>query len=474
MRFLAFLLAACSFARAVERQQPFEIRVVDEATDKPVPMAVLDTVHGLRFITDSAGVAAFDEPGLMRRRVFFTVSSPGYVFPTDNFGFVGLPLDTVPGGMAEIKLTRQNIAERAWRVTGQGIYRDTALLGHDAPLPYPNLSGGVLEQTGTQVAFFNGKLWWLWSDTRRAAHPLDNVRGTVATSDLPDKGGLDPAQGVHLTYAVNDRDEPQPALPGKEPGRIHYDGLVSVKDMMGAEHLLAHYEQLSDDGKRIEHGLVEWNTALKQFERAIVLSDDYLWQFPQGHAVPAPDEQRVYFGSPYALVRVPATYEAIVTPSLYEALTWDENKGEIRWQQSRPPMTHDAEDRWMAKKLLKWSATRLQTTDVATDKEVLLRSGSIRWSAWRKLWLLIAADEKGDVWYVESSKPDGPWHSAVRIATHGGKGFADARQIEWLDQEGGRVIHFLGTVLDESLTRYHGTQVMYRLNLDDARLRAAR
>src|SRR5579871_3390143 len=66
-----------------------EIRVVDAATGRGVPLAELETVNGLRFVTDNAGRVAFHEPGLMGREVYFSVKSHGYEMPKDGFGFAG-------------------------------------------------------------------------------------------------------------------------------------------------------------------------------------------------------------------------------------------------------------------------------------------------------------------------------------------------------------------------------------------------
>ena len=41
----------------------------------------LQTTNNIRHYTDSHGVVAFHEPGLMNRRVFFAVKSHGYEFP---------------------------------------------------------------------------------------------------------------------------------------------------------------------------------------------------------------------------------------------------------------------------------------------------------------------------------------------------------------------------------------------------------
>src|SRR5579875_83056 len=67
-----------------------EIRVVDAATGRGVPLVELETVNNLRFVTDNAGRVAFNEPGLMGREVFFTARSHGYEMQKDGFGFPGV------------------------------------------------------------------------------------------------------------------------------------------------------------------------------------------------------------------------------------------------------------------------------------------------------------------------------------------------------------------------------------------------
>src|SRR5262245_58580228 len=86
-----------------------EIRVTDAATGRGVPLAELETVNHLKFVTDNAGRVAFHEPGLMGREVFFTVRSHGYEMPKDGFGFAGARVTPRAGAAAEIKLTRRNV-----------------------------------------------------------------------------------------------------------------------------------------------------------------------------------------------------------------------------------------------------------------------------------------------------------------------------------------------------------------------------
>jgi len=46
----------------------FVIRVIDEQTQRGVPLVELKTVNGIRFFTDSNGLVAFHEPGLMGQK----------------------------------------------------------------------------------------------------------------------------------------------------------------------------------------------------------------------------------------------------------------------------------------------------------------------------------------------------------------------------------------------------------------------
>jgi hypothetical protein len=117
--------------------KPFEIDVVDSQTGRGIPLVELETVNHRRFVTDSAGRVAYDEPGLLAGRVFFFISSHGYSYPKDGFGYSGIALDVAPGRVATIRMDRLNVAERLCRLTGEGIYRDSVLLGKAVPLARP-------------------------------------------------------------------------------------------------------------------------------------------------------------------------------------------------------------------------------------------------------------------------------------------------------------------------------------------------
>ena len=89
------------------------------------------------------------------------------------------------GKTAEVALQRINLAERLYRITGRGLYRDTLLLGHDTPLRQPLGAGKVVGQDSVQVAPYRGRLYWFWGDTNRLSYPLGLFRTAGATSLAP-------------------------------------------------------------------------------------------------------------------------------------------------------------------------------------------------------------------------------------------------------------------------------------------------
>jgi hypothetical protein len=200
------LLAAPPEAQAAA-SPVFTIEVVDDATGRGVPLVELRTVNEIRLVTDSNGIAALAEPGLLDgdgdndgQAVYFHVSSHGYEFPKDGIGYRGKALKVRPGGSEQLKIRRLNIAERLYRVTGGGIYRDSVLTGRAVPIAAPVLNAQVFGSDSVVNAVYHGKIYWFWGDTNKPSYPLGNFSVPGATSPLPEAGGLDPARGVDLDY----------------------------------------------------------------------------------------------------------------------------------------------------------------------------------------------------------------------------------------------------------------------------------
>ena len=124
------------------------------------------------------------------QEVFFHVASHGYEFPKDGFGYRGVRLKPDAGGEATVKIKRINIAERLYRITGGGIYRDTVLLGRKPPTSQPVLNAQVLGQDSVQTCAYRGKIYWFWGDTNKPAYPLGNFHMPGRRRACRD--GLDP------------------------------------------------------------------------------------------------------------------------------------------------------------------------------------------------------------------------------------------------------------------------------------------
>src|SRR3954454_6219475 len=106
------VLLCTALVFSADAGRPFAIEVVDDQTGRGVPLVELTTTSGVTYVTDSAGLMAFDEPGLMNQQVFFHIKSHGYEAPADGFGFRGARLDVKPGATAKMAIKRLNIAER--------------------------------------------------------------------------------------------------------------------------------------------------------------------------------------------------------------------------------------------------------------------------------------------------------------------------------------------------------------------------
>src|SRR5437016_5086891 len=93
--------AAADDAPAVK---PCRIEIVDKASGWPVPLVELRTTHGVRLVTDNAGIIALDLPELLGRTTWFDVIGHGYEVPKDGFGFQGVRLKPEPGKTLRIEV----------------------------------------------------------------------------------------------------------------------------------------------------------------------------------------------------------------------------------------------------------------------------------------------------------------------------------------------------------------------------------
>ena len=496
-----------------EPAAPFAIHVIDDVTGRGVPLVELKTTANVVYVSDSNGVVAFDEPGLMNQKVWFAASSHGYELPKDGFGLRGRALEVTPGGSATIKIKRINIAQRIYRVTGAGIYCDSVLVRRGSPDPaekptlglpavpidQPLLNGKVVGSDSVQTAIYGGKLRWFWGDTLRPAHPLGLFHVPGAVSELPERGGLPADKGVNLKYFVGDDGFARATCQMPGDGLTWIQSVTTVTDAGGKEALLGFYMKVRAPLSVYRHGICRWNDKNESFEHAVDVPEQSPI-VPLGHTFIYKDDKTkyVYFGDPFPVARVPATAEQFLDLSQYEAftcLTPGSRVGEHKierdadgrlvwgWKKNTSPVDAMSEPGFVNVGLLKPEECRFRTVD-AEGQHVVAHRGSMNWNDYRKKWIAIFTEYFGtsmigEIWYAEAESPTGPWTKAVKIVTHDNYSFYNPLHHRYFDADGGRVIYFEGTYThtfsgnDYQTPRYDYNQVMYKLELDDPRLRFA-
>jgi hypothetical protein len=387
----------------------------------------------------------------MGRDVYFHIESPGYLFPGD-----GLRLHVTRGGRVKLSIRRLNVAERLYRVTGQGIYRDSVLTGTPAPIRNPVLNAQVMGQDTVRVIPYRGKLFWLWGDTDRSDDLFGNFETTAATSELPSLGGLDPSAGVNLTYFTGIDGFVKPTFPAAK-GQVWMNALMVLPDPTGRVRLVARYDVIGKAQKSTESGLAVFNDERHEFEKLIAFPEPDPDVGPEGIPplrVLSGGQEYFYFCSPAPtpVVRVRADWKSIQDLGSYEV--FDGSK----WR--RHVFLPSEKQRWL---------------DMETGQPLVAQAG-VHWSEYRKRWIAILQKNVGEVWYSEADTPTGPWVYATRIAVHGEHRYYAPVEHPFFDQQGGRIIYFEGTYTDTSsgatvtTSRYNFNQLMYRLALDDPRL----
>lgn len=429
------------------------IQVVEKGSGWPVPLVELRTVNNVRFITDNAGVIAFDLPELMGHETWFTVLGHGYEVPADGFGSRGVRLKPQPGKTLEVEVTRTIIARRLGRITGGGLFAESQKLGQELNWR----ESGIVGCDTIQNAVHQGRLYWLWGDTDVPEYPLGIFDGTSATTRLQPLATFEPPLRLKLDYFTNQAGAPRgiTKMPGDGPTWI--TGYVSLPDKSGTPRLVASYMKIRHSLEVYRWGLCVWDDDSSNFKllRELWTKSDASPKpppVPEGHPNFWKDDtgkEWVLFGNPFPTFRCPATFEA-----------W---QNESTWEKLQPQ-----------RQLLS-----------ADGKPVKPHSGSIAWNPWRKRWVAVFMEnfgkpsDFGELWYAEADEPTGPWGAAVKILSHENYTFYNPRIHPEFTAENSPILIFEGTYTRQFANhpaptpRYDYNQILYRLDLDDPGLKPA-
>lgn len=476
----------------------FAIRVVDRETGRGIPLVELRTTDQSRYFTDSNGYVAYFEPGLMDQQVWFDVSSWGYESPKGPYGTTGVALTTVSGGETIVELQRTNVAERLYRQTGVGIYRDTMLIGKAPPLGAPLVRGQVAGSDSVQTVIYHGKMRWFWQDTNQIKFALGNFSMTGATSPLPVE--IDANVGIPMNYFLREpggfvKSMARVEQEGSHP--IWVDGLMVVQDDQQRDRLVARYVAARKDFSVAQTGLMIYDDTEDVFVEHLRLplpTETRL--FPRDHPVRVSDDGSDYFyiGAP-PTVRVRADFESVTEQSEYEGLTCFAADGsidrdaagriEFSWKRGHQPISFEQINVLIRDEMLSPEEAPFALRDVATNEPVRVANGSIAWNPHLKRWTMLFCEQGGDsylgeVWFATANSPEGPWVHCRKVATHSKPGqnmdFYNPKQHPELMQDGGRTIFFEGTFVNTfsgtsvPVPQYNYNQLMYRLDVSDRRI----
>jgi hypothetical protein len=447
--------ALCGLLNVSLALEPCRIEVVEKESGWPVPLVELRTTHHVRFVTDNAGVIAFDLPEMMGRETWFDVIGHGYEVPKDGFGMRGVRLVPKPGDVLKVEVTRMIVAKRLGRLTGGGIFGESQKLGRETTWQ----ESGSFGCDSVQNAVHNGKLFWAWGDTTMARYPLGVFDMTSAVTPVQPFASFEPPVRQVYDYFRDGKGFPRGVakMPGSGPTWI--SGYVSLADRSGVSHLVATYVKINPPLEAYESGLCVWNGQASRFERLRVLWTKRAGRSekplaPEGHPAFWTDAQGkawVLFGDPLPKLRCPATFEAWQDPSAWQALTPQETLASAR-----------------------------------DGKPVKPHSGSIAWNAYRKRWVTVFMEHFGkpsafgELWYAEADTPTGPWGKAVKVLSHDNYTFYNPRLHPEVTPAESPILLFEGSYTVQfadkpaPTPRYDYTQILYRLDLDDPALEPAR
>jgi len=451
-----WLLAFClCFSPPVEAGEGrcCRIEVVEKGSQWPVPLVELRTTHNVRFVSDNAGVIAFDLPELMGRETWFDVVGQGYEVPKDGFGYRGVRLTPRPETSLRVEVTRTIIARRLGRLTGAGLFAESQKLGERLEAK----ESGVLGCDSVQNALHGDRLFWVWGDTTLARYPLGIFDASGATTPAVPLARVEPPVSLDFSYFRDATGAPRGVarMPGSGPTWL--TALVSLPASSGPPRLVAAYMKIKPPLEAYEWGLCAWNEATSSFERQRVV-----WSktpqtperppMPDGHAAFWTDpagRRWVLFGNPFPVLRCPATFEG-----------WSDAS---QWERLQPQASLTAPDGAIVKP----------------------HSGAIAWSSWRKRWVTVFMQAWGkpsvfgELWYAEAEAPTGPWGTAVKVLSHDNYTFYNPRLHPEFTRTNSPVLLFEGTYTQTFADRppitprYDYNQILYRLDLDDEALKPA-
>ncbi|KAF0973801.1 hypothetical protein FDP41_007188 [Naegleria fowleri] len=502
--------SASSATTIALEQHPFLqlVQFIDSETKRGIPMIQISTTSDITYVSDSNGVIAMLEPGLSGHSIWISIPSDGqYQFMNGSDPVVGVSGISIPFHSSSLpivlEMKRLKLAERLYRVTGEGIYRDSFLgkvqvpnISHDTILQKFLLNAQVTGQDSVMNAIYKGKYYWFFGDTNNIQRLLGNFHATAAYTNLKEITSL--STNPNLTYILNGNfvKGVAPVDPKNLPTWIH--ALYVQRN----ERMYATYMKPDSNLNIVKRGFLQWNDDLEEFEEISQIDFNTQFSYPidGSHVVktaPYHDEEDgyIYFGQPYPIVRCKryldlSTYESFTPLKINTSnldlnnvqLDREEKSGKLiyGWKRSTSPLS--AEQMAQLVKMGKMKVQEAYLLQLKTHESgqfIQAHAGSVHYNAFRDRYILIAEQNGGtesslgEIWYSEGLTPIGPFLYGVKIVTHQKMDFYNPSHHYEFDEENGKIIYFEGTYSNfwtnlPPTPKYNYNQQMYRLDVSKA------
>ena len=433
----------------------------------------------------------------MNEKIFFFTTSHGYEFPKDGFGFEGISILIKPKEKTVLQIKRINKAERLYRSSGYGIYRDSVLVSEKVPIEEPLLNTKITGLDSVLSAIYKGKIYFFWGDTVAPGYPLGNFHVTGGTADLPIKDGLDIEVGINYKYFQDGNGfvkQMAPIEPISQPTWIHATVVLKENDkevLLGGFHKPAHNKSPEKDG------FLQWNDEKNQFQLLKFIENENVSPPIGSHILKSKEGEKefLYFTDPYAMVKVEASIEKFTNPKEYYAFTclkegtnlkdWNniqldrDTNGILRygWKKNTAAIQLNQYLELISRNLIKKEEAYFMQLKDTNQKKVILHRGTIKYNPYKKKFILIGtqlggdSSQIGEIFYSESNTIIGPWRWAVKIISHKNIDFYNPAHHDFFDKENGKIIFIEGTYtrtfdkLGIPTPMYDYNQQFYKLNI---------
>ena len=492
------LSASLSAAEKPVSDSVFLITTVDAADGRGIPLVELEAFNALTWQSDNLGNIAVIEPDLIGKTVRFLVRGHGYRIPSiDFFGERSVTVKIEPGASCTVALERTAIAERLYRITGSGRYRDSTLAGIDVSDHPVDLVGNVIGLDSAVPVVWQNRLLSFYGDT--LGSDRINLSGSGGEVDLS-KPGV-PDRQFPLKFFVDATGFARRMVPLSEPGFVWIETVLPLtadtdadKQILAARYVVHKtLEEAVETGYAVFDELQGVFIPFRRFESKR--------QHKSARAMPVKYGDVTGFClQPWE--RITRTLSAFVTPEEYEHYTclsevapasatpaackiddrWFNIERDadghpvLRWRRGSLPYNAVVQRQLLKDGHIKADEIWLRLIEMGSGRRLADFTGSISYNRYRERWIMFAQGDTGEIWYSEADTFTGPWLYARRIIDHDAYNFYNPVHHPWFDADDGRTVYLEGTFTafftekEHKKPRTDYNQVMYRMKLDDDRL----